>query len=227
MSVVIAALNSNQDRILVGPGTFFPTLHSFSVRCVPISAFEQPVVTKGPIPIPKLDPSVGHLRFWGLVRFLIHHPGRSVHLHIEQREIDGVILLDLKGHLVLGDEDLMLRQRVRSLTDAGANKLILNLKEVSTIDTAVLGTLIYCAQKFQEAGGRLVLIHLSPSLGRLSDALKLNAAFDIYQDELEAVNSFFPNRTARHYDILEFVEEQEQHRHGDGQDKRESKEVPK
>jgi anti-anti-sigma factor len=139
---------------------------------------------------------------------------QCVHLQINQRENEGIVILDLKGRLALGPEDVALRQWLQALRDAGSINVAMNLKDVSDIDTTALGTLIFCATKFREAGGRLVLLHLSPSHSRLSDVVKLNTAFQIYPDEVSAVNSFFPDRVVQHYDILEFVEELEQKREG-------------
>ena len=137
------------------------------------------------------------------------HAGTAMKLEIEQRQKEGIFILDLKGRLVLGPEDLTLRQRLQSLLDAGRHNVILNLKEVSDIDSTGLGTLVYCALRFRESGGKLVLLHLSESEGRLSDLLKLNTVFETYRNEVAAVNSFFPERTPNRYDILDFVEEQE------------------
>ena len=130
-------------------------------------------------------------------------------LAFEQRENEGIFILGLKGRLVLGPEDLALRQRMQVMLDAGQINVIVDLKEVSDIDSTGLGTLVNCALRFRDAGGKLVLLHLSESQGRLPDILKLNAVFETYKDELEAVNSFFPDRAIQHYDILNFVEEQE------------------
>ena len=132
-----------------------------------------------------------------------------MNLEIEQREKEGIFILDLKGRLVLGSEDLALRQRLQNLLDAGRHNVILNLKDVSNIDTTGLGTLVSWALRFRESGGKLVLLNLGESQARLPDTLKLNAVFETYQDEAAAVNSFFPERAIQHYDILDFVEEQE------------------
>jgi anti-sigma B factor antagonist len=67
---------------------------------------------------------------------------------------------------------------------------------------------VNCALRFRDSGGKLVLLHLS-NQGTLPDLLKLNTVFETYQDELDAVNSFFPERAVTRYDILDFVEEQE------------------
>ena len=133
-----------------------------------------------------------------------------MHLQIGQRENEGIVILDLKGRLVLGPEDVALRQRLQELCGGGHTIVALNLKEVSKIDTTALGTLVFCAAKCREAGGRLVLFNLSPSHSDLSNVVEFNTAFEIYPDQITAVNSFFPDRAVRHYDILEFVEEREQ-----------------
>jgi anti-anti-sigma factor len=129
-------------------------------------------------------------------------------LEIQERENEGILILDLKGRLVLGPEDSALRQRLQAL--AVQHNVIVNLKDISDIDSTGLGTLVNSALRFREAGGKLVLLNLNDSKGRLPDILKLNTVFETYQDEVAAVNSFFPDRTVLRYDILSFVEEQEQ-----------------
>ena len=158
-----------------------------------------------------------------------------MYLKIDQRETEGIVILDLKGRLVLGPEDVALRQRLQALRETGHVNVALNLKDVSDLDTSALGTLVDCATKFREAGGRLVLLNLSPVHTELSNTVRLNTAFDIYQDEVAALNSFFPDRVVPRYDILEFVEELERRQASDfeagkkhnAQDRRESQEVPK
>jgi len=160
-----------------------------------------------------------------------------VDLRIEQREREGIVILDLKGRLVLGPEDVTLRQRLQALRDAGQANVALNLKGVSDMDTTALGTLVFCSMKFRDAGGRLVLFNLSPSHSQLSNLVKLNTAFEMYPSEVDALNSFFPERVVPHYDILEFVEELEQQRQAadlksdgknrNGKAKRESQKISK
>jgi anti-sigma B factor antagonist len=149
---------------------------------------------------------------------LIEQMGQSVHLHIDQRENEGITILDLKGKMVLGPEDVAVRQRLQELHDAGHTKVAINLKNVSIIDSTALGTLIYCSQQFQGAQGKLVLFNLSTEHARLSDVFKTSTAFEIYPDEISAVNSFFPDRAMQHYDILEFVGELEHERQATDQD---------
>ncbi|HWY49335.1 MAG TPA: STAS domain-containing protein [Bryobacteraceae bacterium] len=121
-------------------------------------------------------------------------------LQIEQREREKIVILDLKGRLTVGDEDFSLLQRMLLLLDSRRRQVILNLKDVSSIDETGIDTIAFCALRFQEAGGRLVLLNLSSS----------HADIETYQQETDAVNSFFPDRVVPRYDILEFVKEQQQ-----------------
>jgi len=130
-----------------------------------------------------------------------------MHLQIEPRENEGITVLDLKGRAVLGPEDAFLRERLLSVLASGVVKLILNFKDVSRIDTAGMGTLIFCTEKFEAAGGKLVLFNLNSDQVNIANALKLETGLNIFPNELDAVNSFFPDRAVPHYDILELIEQ--------------------
>jgi anti-anti-sigma factor len=130
-------------------------------------------------------------------------------LQISQREKEAIVLLDLKGELVLGDEDLSLLQRLLFLLDSRRHKVIVNLKEVSNIDASGLATLAFCATRFHDVGGRLVLLGPGQPNAQVAD-VELNTVLENYQEETDAVTSFFPDGVVPRYDILEFVKEQEQ-----------------
>jgi anti-sigma B factor antagonist len=134
----------------------------------------------------------------------------SMNLQIEQRERERVVILDLKGCLVLGEEDLSVLQRLLLLLDSRHRQVILNLTEVSHIDQSGLDTVAFCATRFHDVGGRLVLLDLGQSHAEVSDISKLGTVSETYQEETEAVNSFFPDRVVPRYDILEFVNAQKQ-----------------
>jgi len=134
----------------------------------------------------------------------------SVKLQIEQRQRENVVILDLKGQLTQGDEDLSLLKRLLSLLDSRCQEVIVNLQEVSSIDASGLATLAFCATRFQDVGGRVVLLN-PRRLGRPdTDIFEPNTALETYQEELDAVNSFFPDRVVPQYDILEFVQKRKQ-----------------
>jgi anti-sigma B factor antagonist len=128
------------------------------------------------------------------------------HLEIHQRENEGIVVLDLKGHLVLGAGDNALRDTAESLFDGGNRKLVLNLAHVSNIDSSGAGVLFALAQQYGTAGGKLVLVQLAHVHAELSEMARLEATIEFYELELDAVNSFFPDRVIKHYDILDYVE---------------------
>ena len=134
---------------------------------------------------------------------------------LKQRETQGVVILDVTGRLTLGPMDAAFREYLESLLDAGKNKVVVNLGELSAIDTAAVGTLTLWAQKFLNAGGRLVLLNVLPSHAALHDVLKLDTVFETYSQELDAVNSFIPDRAVPRYDLLEFLKQESEHRKTD------------
>jgi anti-sigma B factor antagonist len=131
-------------------------------------------------------------------------------LQTHQREREGILILDLKGHLIIGQGDSELRNAVQALFDGGNRRLILNFGEVSNIDTVGTGTLLLLAEQYRAAGGKLVLFQLNHAHGELYEMARLEAAIEIYGEELDAVNSFFPDRAVPHYNILDFLHHQEQ-----------------
>ena len=130
-------------------------------------------------------------------------------LEISRREHDGIIILDLKGHLVMGAGDTALREYVQTLFDGGNRRLILNLAGVSNIDTIGSGALLFLAEEYRIAGGRMVVFQLSHAHGELYEMARLEAALEIYSEESDAVNSFFPERAAPHYDLLDYLEQRQ------------------
>jgi anti-sigma B factor antagonist len=127
---------------------------------------------------------------------------------IEQREHEGIVILDVKGRLVVGDAIGSLRERIRTLSQAGRNNIILNLAEVDYIDSTGLGGLVISYTNLKNAGGALKVLNLSRRNIELLVLTKLSTVFEIFNEEQDAVNSFFPNREIRKFDILEFVREQ-------------------
>jgi anti-sigma B factor antagonist len=130
-------------------------------------------------------------------------------LAIVQREQEGIKILDLNGPLEFGPSDLEFRDELAKLAQAGSNRVIVNLQEVGHLDTAGLGTLLFALAKLRKAGGRLALMNLNPSHIGLVLLARLEAVFEIFPHEQDAINSFFPDRKVPHFDILKFVQSQE------------------
>lgn len=126
-------------------------------------------------------------------------------LEIGHRELEGIEIVDLEGRLTFGEEDLQFRNEIDKLVRTGKNRLVLNLARVTDIDTTGLGTLLFAMAKLRKAGGALALVNLNPTHIELLVLAKLEAVFEVFGDEQNAINSFFPGREIRRYDILEFV----------------------
>jgi anti-sigma B factor antagonist len=128
-----------------------------------------------------------------------------VSLDIRQREREEVVVLDLNGRITVGDEAATLRDSLRELSAAGRRNFILNLQEVDYIDSTGLGAMVVCFTSVQRLGGRLKLENLNRRNIQLLLLTKLTTIFEIFNDEQDAVNSFFPDREIKRFDILSFV----------------------
>ena len=128
-------------------------------------------------------------------------------LDIQQREREGISILDLKGRITVGREAGALRERIAALTAAGVSNLVLNLKEVDYIDSTGLGALVMCATNLRKVHGNVKLLNLSRRNIELLVMTKLATVFEIFTDEQDAVNSFYPGRKIQTFDILSFVQE--------------------
>jgi anti-sigma B factor antagonist len=135
---------------------------------------------------------------------MFHHANLDIH----ERAQEGIDILDLKGRLILGGGEVALRDFVQALFDDGNRKLILNLHGVSEIDTSGIGVLLLLAEQYRDAGQKMVLFNLARTHGKVYEMARLETVIEIYRDELDAVNSFFPDRKPPRYDILEYVESQ-------------------
>ncbi|HTU45687.1 MAG TPA: STAS domain-containing protein [Bryobacteraceae bacterium] len=130
-------------------------------------------------------------------------------LEVAQREIENILILDLHGRLILGPDATDLRGTVVSVSSQGKNNVIVNLKDVDYIDSTGLGTLVIAHSTFEKAGGAMKLLHLSKRSAELLILTKLSTVFELFDDEQAAINSFFPGREVRRFDILEFVKSQD------------------
>ncbi len=128
-------------------------------------------------------------------------------LDIERRAADGVVLLDIKGRLVAGGASNVVREAIARETHDGHLFLVLNLEGVESIDSTGLGTLVICFTSLRKAGGALKLLHLNRRNIELLVLTKLSTVFEVYQEEQDAVNSFYPERRVQPFDILQFVKD--------------------
>ena len=127
-------------------------------------------------------------------------------LDIQVRQKEGIAILDVNGRLAVGAAST-LREKVTEEMAQGQNKVILNLKDVDYIDSTGLGTMVICYTTLSKAGGNLKLVHLNRRNIELLLLTKLSTVFQIFGDEQDAVNSFFPDREIKRFDILNFVQQ--------------------
>src|SRR5215469_17539399 len=127
-------------------------------------------------------------------------------LEITLREREGVTVLDLKGHITAGPEATALRDQMAGFYQDGRN-VVLNLAHVDYIDSTGLGALVMCATSMRKHGANLKLLNLTRRNIELLVMTKLATVFEIFGDEQDAVNSFFPDRKIQTFDILDFVQQ--------------------
>jgi anti-sigma B factor antagonist len=126
-------------------------------------------------------------------------------LGINEREVEGILILDLQGRLVAGESAGTLRERGHKAAASENRNVILNMKGVDYIDSSGLGTLVAAHSTLSKAGGGLALMNLSKRSAELLVLTKLATVFRMFDEEKAAVDSFFPNREVRAFDILDFV----------------------
>ncbi|HET9319328.1 MAG TPA: STAS domain-containing protein [Bryobacteraceae bacterium] len=128
-------------------------------------------------------------------------------LEIQQRDREGVLILDLNGRLTVGPEVSIFRDRMQKLIDTGSRQIVLDLQQVDYIDSTGLGALVMCYTSLQRAGGAVKLLNLSRRGIQLLVMTKLTTIFEVFDDEQNAINSFFPDRELKRFDILSFVQQ--------------------
>jgi anti-sigma B factor antagonist len=111
-------------------------------------------------------------------------------MKLTTREVSGVTIVDLSGKITLGEGGTTLREEVRKLLTAGSKKIVLNLAEVSYIDSSGLGELVSAYTAVKNAGGELKLLNLTSKVRDLLVITKLVTVFDVKDDEAAAVSSF-------------------------------------
>ena len=111
-------------------------------------------------------------------------------MHIEVRQADEVMILDLKGRLTAGLGDQILREAVDELLAEGRRRILLNLSEVSFLDSAGVGELVAGLKTARRFQAELKLLNVGERVYSTLDMARLLPTFEIYNDESEAVRSY-------------------------------------
>ncbi|AFL89020.1 anti-anti-sigma factor [Terriglobus roseus DSM 18391] len=111
-------------------------------------------------------------------------------MKVSTRQVDGVTILDLSGRITLGEGSVTLRDAVRDLVAKGDKNILLNLGDVSYIDSSGIGELVSAFTSVKNSGGELKLLNLTKKVHDLLQITKLYTVFDVKDDETSAVGSF-------------------------------------
>lgn len=111
-------------------------------------------------------------------------------LKLTNSEVDGVTLLVLDGRVVLGEETNRLRESVKKLIADGKKKIILDMKNVTMIDSSGLGALVAAYSSAKSGGAAIRLCNLGAHFDQLLQITKLLTVFEVSKTQEEAIRSF-------------------------------------
>ncbi len=106
------------------------------------------------------------------------------------RQVGGVTVVDLSGRITLGEGSVVLRDTVRDLVAKGQKKILLNLGDVTYIDSSGIGELVSAFTTVRNQGGDLKLLKLTKKVHDLLQITKLYTVFDVKDDEAVAIQAF-------------------------------------
>ena len=111
-------------------------------------------------------------------------------MKFSSRKVNGVIIIDIEGKILMGEGDIEIKRAVDELLSRGERSIVLNVARVPYIDSAGLGEIIRCFTSIRKSGGNLKLLSPNQRLIDLLSITKLVNVFDWYNDEDSVVNSF-------------------------------------
>ena len=106
------------------------------------------------------------------------------------RQVGDVTVVDAAGRITLGDGASTFRDTIRNLAGSGHKKLLLNLAEVSYIDSSGIGEMVAGFTNVTNQGGQVKLLNLATRVKDLLQITKLYTVFEVFDDETAAVRSF-------------------------------------
>ena len=109
---------------------------------------------------------------------------------LNNRKVGDVTVMDVSGRITLGEGSSALRDSLRELIAQGDKKILLNLSDVSYIDSSGIGELVSGFTSVANAGGTLKLLGLTKRVKDLLQITKLYTVFDVHEEEAHAIRSF-------------------------------------
>jgi anti-sigma B factor antagonist len=111
-------------------------------------------------------------------------------MKIPARHHMGVTILEPKGKITIGVGDVALREAVHEAVEAGGVKILINLEDVTTIDSSGIGELVAAYTTVTNRDGNLRLMKLPPKVQDILQITQLYTVFDVFDNEEEAIASF-------------------------------------
>ena len=111
-------------------------------------------------------------------------------MKIEERTVGRIVVLDMSGKLVAGDSQGRLKDKINSLMLQGRVQILLNLAEVSYIDSTGLGQLVSSHSTVARHKGQIKLLNLTEKVQDLMAICRLSTVFETFESEAEAVSSY-------------------------------------
>ncbi len=111
-------------------------------------------------------------------------------LNIQHRQAGDVTIIDLSGKITIGEGSVQLREAVRKALEEGKKKIVLNLGDVSYVDSSGIGELVSSYTTTNNNGGHLKLLNLTKKIQDLLMITKLLTVFETFDSEAAAVESF-------------------------------------
>ena len=110
--------------------------------------------------------------------------------NITTRMAGDVKIVELKGKITIGAGDLQMREAIHQALQDGTKKLLVSMKDVTTIDSSGVGELVGCYTTATHRGAKLKLVQLPPKISDVLTVTQLITVFDVFQTEEEAIASF-------------------------------------
>ncbi len=106
------------------------------------------------------------------------------------RQVDSVTVVDISGRITLGEGCAQLRELIRDQLSKGNKRVLINLADVTYIDSSGIGELVSAYTAVSNQGGQLKLLNLTKKVHDLLQITKLYTVFDVHNDEAKAIGSF-------------------------------------
>ena len=106
------------------------------------------------------------------------------------RQVDSVMVVDVSGRITLGEGCTQLRELIRDQLAKGNKRVLINLGDVTYIDSSGIGELVSAYTAVSNQGGQLKLLNLTKKVHDLLQITKLYTVFDIHDDEAKGISSF-------------------------------------